>query len=109
MAFWVGAVHWSKPWPVKLPGVTRFAAPAGDATTRVAARVATVARTASTGPAVNRVVRRREDRDVARMVTAPAHPGRVRVTLVTEPSKVTRFRRIVAVRHARRPGRCGLG
>src|SRR6185312_14849228 len=95
MAFWVGAVHWSKPWPVKLPGVTRLAASAGDATTSVDARVATVARTASTDRAVKRVMRRREDRDVARMAGAPAHPGKAGVTLVTELPNVTRFGRIV--------------
>ena len=31
--FWVGARHWSKPKPVKLPGVATLAARAGEAVT----------------------------------------------------------------------------
>src|SRR3954449_11839798 len=53
----VGAVHWSKPKPVKLPGVTTLAAPAGAASPTVAASRAIVASTDATTPAGRRTGR----------------------------------------------------
>ncbi len=34
IADWLGATHWSNPWPVKLPGVTGLSANAGAGPTR---------------------------------------------------------------------------
>jgi hypothetical protein len=72
----VGARHWSKPYPVKSPGVTRFSAWAGA----VRAALATAALTVVTNRVRSEVLRdgRRTGVRRGRGLMVGLQPGRVR-------------------------------
>ena len=88
IAFCVGARHWSKPYPVKLPGVATLAAWAGALTLRVASMAARPVTTLTTAV---RVVRR-TGRDMAISWGSRVDLRRGPVTIATEVTPVTAVR-----------------